>query len=262
VTNASDPPPGEVDRPKSILDRITGTTTKLVAFLVVLTALMTQIPNLRTASQSALCSLFSCTPAPPRPELKTDRERVDRQRLYAIQLLEEDNPKQAIVQLNDVEKDAEHFLTDSVEDKNLRGFIYKTYAQAYAMLNDKDQAKRYADLAIIKFQDVRDNPVASNQEKAIAIKGIGNIESVILHENTSALLSLNQAQKIYPSTPNIWNDIFVSYYEISKTEDIDLPAMAEALNNTKRLDEHSPGEVRGLESMYKEANDRQALRVK
>lgn len=165
MTNATDPPPGEVDRPKSILDRITGTATKLVAFLVVLTALMTQIPNLRTASQSALCSLFSCTPAPPRPdnsELKTDRERVDRQRLYAIQLLEEDNPKQAIVQLNDVEKDAEHFLTDSVEDNNLRGFMYKTYAQAYAMLNDKDQAKRYADLAIIKFQDVRDNPVASS----------------------------------------------------------------------------------------------------
>src|SRR5271166_5730870 len=103
VANATNSPPrNEGDKPKSFLDRLTGTTAKVVTLLGLVTALMTTIPSLRTAALNAFCSFYSCSTVTENPqvhenaELKDARERIDRQRLYAIELLQQDRPDLAI----------------------------------------------------------------------------------------------------------------------------------------------------------------------
>jgi tetratricopeptide (TPR) repeat protein len=256
-------PPSPDTEGKSFLERLTGTTGKLVGFFVVVTALLTQIPALRTSSIDAYCSVVSCrvvdnAQTTENQEIKEARAKIDRHRLYAIQLVQKRDSDGAIAQLSDVLLHAEHILTSSVDDKILRGFIYKTYARAYDQKGDREQSKHYADLAIIEFKDARDAANVTTQERAVAIKGIGNIQS-LMHDNWSALLSLKEAVKIDAKADNIWHDLFIAYFNYSRINSVDLAEMQEAYIKSKEFDVLTPDETEAFAQMFAEVSAKQLL---
>ena len=68
MTNLNDTPPASpepVSDKKTITERFTGTTAKVTAAMVAISAVLTQIPQVTNALKSAYCSVFGCYDAQP-----------------------------------------------------------------------------------------------------------------------------------------------------------------------------------------------------
>jgi hypothetical protein len=60
------PPPKTKQVNKTVIEWLTGTTAKLTALLVAITALLTQVPLVKNAVKSVYCQFTTCNAAPDR----------------------------------------------------------------------------------------------------------------------------------------------------------------------------------------------------
>jgi hypothetical protein len=81
---------------------------------------------------------------------------VTRKQLRGVELIDAGRLDEALAELVDAEKQLDKISTGSAQDRNQRGYTYKTYAQVFREKRDYAESVRYADLAQNLFQLVRD----------------------------------------------------------------------------------------------------------
>lgn len=61
---------------KSLIERMTGTAAQIAAFIVALSALITQLPGFTKTVSDTYCSIFSCSEPQPQPQAETSSATV------------------------------------------------------------------------------------------------------------------------------------------------------------------------------------------
>ena len=159
--------------------------------------------------------------------------------LHAVDLIDRGQIDQALAELKSVERELDQSSTGSPFYQLQRGYVYKTFAQAFKNKQIADQANDYAERARSLFEQVRGDRTATSQERARAIHGIGNIEH-LQGDFRSAIADYRLSLTIDPHTPYAWYDTFLAYLSLAKQHEVDLPAMQEALDRTKEVDVLTP----------------------
>jgi tetratricopeptide (TPR) repeat protein len=172
---------------------------------------------------------------------------VTRKQLRGVELIDAGRLDEALAELVDAEKQLDKISTGSAQDRNQRGYTYKTYAQVFREKRDYAESVRYADLAQNLFQLVRDDPKTTPQELARAIHGIGNIKH-LRGDYEGAIAEYRAAIAIFPRTPYGWYDLFIAYRDRAEEgKVVDVTAMREAFQQTKDNDSLSLDEVDALQ---------------
>jgi tetratricopeptide (TPR) repeat protein len=176
--------------------------------------------------------------------------------ISAVLLLDDGHPDLAL----NVLRQAEQLLGDirtesSARNRVQRGFVYKTYAQAFAARGNNQQAEQYLALALRTFEEVKNDPNLDRKttdEFAGAINGIGNIHYQ-RGQYKEAISNYRLATSLAPNYAYSWHDMFLAYVELAKRGEVDLAAMRMALDRVKETASGWPGidatRIAGLERM-------------
>jgi tetratricopeptide (TPR) repeat protein len=123
------------------------------------------------------------------------------------------------------------------------GYLYKTTAQAFQAIGNNEQAERYFDLAASVFEEAKKDSAKkyySPFDLAGAINGLGNIQ---YHRGDldRSVQSYRLAVTLAPDYAYAWHDLFGAYVEQARRGKLDLAAMREAYENTRRTGLSTPG---------------------
>jgi len=156
---------------------------------------------------------------------------VERAQLHALQLIQGGQSEQSLVVLREAERRLDGVSTESSTDVHLlRGYLYKTFAQALLLTDEKERSDQYLDLALKTFEPIKDDPKLS--EFASAINGIGNIH-LARGRYRKAIADFQLATSLVPDYAYAWHDMFITYFELAKRGEVDLKSMQRALNKIK-----------------------------
>jgi tetratricopeptide (TPR) repeat protein len=180
-----------------------------------------------------------------RAQIQLDRGDLDEARLTldagrdqirAVQLIDAGRSKEALDLLQAIERRLDG-VSDASSDVHLvRGFVYKTYAQALSALGDSRHADEYLDRALKEFEPIKDDAgfkAEHPREFASAIHGVGNVLSE-RGKLRDAVAYYQLATSLDPKNAYAWHDLFLAYAELAKKGDVDIPAMRQALEKTRR----------------------------
>ena len=184
---------------------------------------------------------------------------IGRDQIGAVQLIEQGRPNQALTALREVERRlGETGMDKSAEGLLLRGYLYKTYAQAFSASGDRARADQYLERALKTFGQIKDDKKLqgkTTREFAGAINGIGNIHAQ-RGQHREAIADYQLATSLMPDYAYAWHDMFLSYAELARAGNVDLPAMRHALRRTKETGVGWPGldpqHIARMEAMLQE----------
>ena len=169
---------------------------------------------------------------------------VARDQVQAVRLLG-DQPEQALQKLQISEQVVNELLKESPSDIRLKlqqGYVYKTYAQAFAELKDGEKASQYLDQAFDIFEQIRQTSPDKEtvRERAEAANGLGNMYHQ-RGEYRKAIRSYELATELLPSYAYAWHDMFAAYLELAKQGDVNFDAMQNSLDKVKQTGLGWPG---------------------
>lgn len=212
--------------------------------------LATLEPHLGTPSETPLED-----PDPLRTQRLTRllRKQVNRLQLRAVKLLESRQRDDAVEEAEMATEVLLNLLDFEPANTLLllhQGYVYKTLAQAYAQPDTSQQADRYAHLAQVLFQRIRDlgrKSGLSTEDRAGAVNGLGNIHHHF-HNFPAAMRACREATEILPTYVYAWHDLLAVRLVLAEHESlIDMPAIHEALTQLETHAQVYPGEyVQGL----------------
>jgi len=160
-----------------------------------------------------------------------------RNQVTAVLLIEDGHPDLALENLQQTEQ----LLGDIQTEKSARallqrGYIYKTYAQAFAAKGDAEHERQYLDLALSTFEKVKDSPQLDKKttsEFAGAVNGIGNIHYQ-RGQIRESITDYQLAVSLMPTYAYAWHDMLLAYFTLAQNGEVDLPAMRNALDKLKQ----------------------------
>jgi tetratricopeptide (TPR) repeat protein len=180
-----------------------------------------------------------------RAQIQLDRGDLDEARLTldagrdqirAVQLIDAGRSKEALALLQAIERRLDGVSGASSDVHLVRGFVYKTHAQALSALGDSLHADEYLDRALKEFEPIKDDAgfkAEHPREFASAIHGVGNV----LYERgrlQDAVAYYQLASSLDPKNAYAWHDLFLAYAKLAEKGDVDIPAMRQALEKTRQ----------------------------
>lgn len=172
--------------------------------------------------------------------------QVQRLQLRAVELLDANQPDRAFDELREgieVLLCLQEWSPQEVSLTIQLGYIYKTLAQACLASNQPKEASRYFDLAASIFELAKTDSVQkqySPADLAGALNGLGNIQ-YYRGDLDRAVENYRLAVTLLPGYAYAWHDLFGAYYERARRGQVDLAAMREALDQTRRTGQSIPG---------------------
>jgi tetratricopeptide (TPR) repeat protein len=165
--------------------------------------------------------------------------------LAAIQHIGNRQPDAALLKIRDAEAALQNVgsNSDNEDVRLLRGYIYKTGAQAAHAANDDNTARTYADLAKKVFRSIEADAETgriSPRVLAGALNGLGN---VLCHEDgdcAAAVASYRRATELEPTYVYAWHDLLLAQIALANEGQVDLEGMRHALGRLKELASTSP----------------------
>jgi tetratricopeptide (TPR) repeat protein len=179
-----------------------------------------------------------------------------RDQIRAVQLIDAGRSQEALTVLEGIERRLGSASMEASTDVQLvRGYVYKTYAQAFSALADDRNADQYLNRALKEFEPIKDNASFKAEhpsEFASAINGIGNVLAA-RGKFRDAVAYYQLATSLDPKNAYAWHDMFLAYYQLAKQGDIDVPAMRQALDKTRQTGRGWPGLKEDIAKMEKMA---------
>lgn len=174
------------------------------------------------------------------------RRQVDRINARAVELLGAKQPDRALDELNEGMEVLTCLQEWSPAEVSLTlhlGYLYKTRGQVALDFNNKEEASRYFDLAASVFEQAKTASASkrySAEELASAVNGLANIQ-FYRGELDLAIENSRLAVTLAPDYAYAWHDLFGAYVEQARKGKPNIPAMREALENTRRTGMSIPG---------------------
>jgi tetratricopeptide (TPR) repeat protein len=160
--------------------------------------------------------------------------------LAAIQQIEDGRPDAALLKIRDAEAALQNVGSnaDNEDVRLLRGYVYKTGAQAARAAQDDNTARTYADLARKVFRSIdadAETGRISSRVLAGALNGLGN---VLCHEDGdcgAAVASYRRATDLEPDYVYAWHDMLLAQIALANDGQVDIEGMRHALGRLKEL---------------------------
>jgi tetratricopeptide (TPR) repeat protein len=162
-------------------------------------------------------------------------ELANRQ-VQAVRLIDEGRPEVALQQIRAAERDLSALNGQGNDDtvRLLRGYFYKTAAQAAVGAGREAAARDYAEEAsrIFASIDADSSGRISWDALAGALNGLGNTQA-LLGDYHSALANYRRATDRAPDYAYAWHDMLLAQLALAKQGKINVAAMQQALNRLK-----------------------------
>jgi tetratricopeptide (TPR) repeat protein len=173
--------------------------------------------------------------------------KASQTQIRAVELVEEGKLDEAVKELDRADMVLDRLPIASAWVRIQRAFNYKTFAQAYLEKGDVGEGGRYLDRTRNIFEQVRNDPNVSPRERASAIHGIGNVES-LRGDERAAIARYDEAGKIDPANGYVWYDRFISYMNLAQKGDVDLAAMKESVARARDASSLTRRDIAALEA--------------
>ncbi len=171
---------------------------------------------------------------------------VSRLQVRGVELIREGHLDRAIDELQEGLFIVTTLLNETPSDVSLRGqlgYIYKTFAQAYAEAGDNEEADKFYKNAAEIFQLVKDE-IPADETTAIdianVVNGLGNVYDG-RGDFEKAIEYYRLATTLNPNYAYAWHDMFLSYAKLAKNKMIDIKEMRHILQKVKDNGQGLPG---------------------
>ena len=170
---------------------------------------------------------------------------ANRHLLAAIGEIDQGRPSAALPKIREAEAvlDKGGSGGDDENVRLLRGYVYKTGAQAARGARDDATARTYADLAEKVFRSIEADAATGRISRTVlagALNGLGNVLCLERGDCAAAVASYRRATDLEPDYVYAWHDMLLAQIELAEAGQMDENGMQRSLARLRELAPTSP----------------------